>query len=105
MVGKKKRARTLRRERDRVLQKLGDQREKLARLEAGGSPRRPLTVSSASQVEPRAENEPCLRCGEAVRAVDHDARTIDGARLRVVTTRCPQCGARRTLYFQLTDVS
>jgi ribosomal protein S27AE len=102
-VAAKKRARAARRERDRILKKLGDQREKLARLEAGGSAKNPLAVSSASQIEPRAENEPCLRCGERVRVSEHAARTLDGARLRVVVTTCPKCGARRTLYFRISE--
>ncbi len=102
MAGRK-RPRAARRERGRILKKLGDQREKLARLEAGGSANNPLVVSSASQIEPRAENEPCLRCGERARVSEHAARTIDGARLRVVITTCPKCGARRTLYFRISE--
>jgi hypothetical protein len=85
----------------RAAQKLSVQREKLAALEAGGGPDRPVEVTSASAVEVHARNEPCLRCGGACRAADHAAETLGEKRLRVVTTVCAQCGARRTWYFRI----
>ncbi|MCK6531631.1 MAG: hypothetical protein L6Q84_01565 [Polyangiaceae bacterium] len=103
MSAKPKRPRTARRERERASQKLGDAREKLARLEAGGAPERPLDVDSASVVEPRVRAEPCLRCGAGVRVDDHRAETIGGRRLRVVVAKCSQCGAPRTWYFRLAS--
>jgi DNA-directed RNA polymerase subunit RPC12/RpoP len=100
-VKKKKGPRSARRAAERAAEKLVVQRKKLARLEAGGGPERPLEVASSSVVEARAENDPCLRCGERVKAVDHRAETIDERRLRVVTARCPRCGTRRVFYFRI----
>lgn len=106
-MARRRSARTERRARERAAGKLARQRQLLARLEAGGSPERPLELASAAQVEPRAENEPCLVCDGAVRTVEHRAETVDGRRLRVALVRCPKCGAERTLYFRLlrTDPS
>ena len=58
----KKRPRTERRERERALDKLARDREKLARLELGGSAERPIELESASQVEPHARSLRCTRC-------------------------------------------
>ncbi len=81
--------------------KLADASEKLAKLEAGGAPTRPIAVESASLVEPQARSLPCLRCGGEPRVAEHDARTIEGALLRIVQTKCPRCGAVRVLYMQI----
>ena len=67
----KKRERSKRREVMRDLEKLAATREKLAALEPGGGPERPLEVSSASQVEVRATGLACLRCDGALRLVEH----------------------------------
>lgn len=98
---KKKSERAERRARERARDKLADAREKLWRLEPGGSPARPIEIASASVIESRARAEACLRCGAAVRSADHRAETIDGRRLRVVTTTCVACGGARTWYFRL----
>jgi len=98
---KRKRPRTARREDERASAKLADAREKLASLEPGGTPHRPVLVSSASVVEPHAGSMPCARCGGPLRVVEHSAREVDGARLRLVDARCATCGARRAIWFQL----
>jgi hypothetical protein len=89
----------------RAAQKLATRREKLAALEAGGAPDRPIDVASASTVEVHARGEPCLRCGGSCRLADHTAETIGDRRLRVVTVVCPQCGARRAWYFRILHES
>ena len=94
-----KRSRTERREAERKAVKLAKARVKLATLEAGGGPDRPIEVSSASVVEPHAEGLPCAACGEAVRVEEHVADTRTG--LRVARVRCKLCGARRDVYFRL----
>lgn len=99
----KRRPRTERRERERAADKLADAREKLARLEAGGAPDRPLGVTSASVMEPRVRAEPCLRCNAAVRIDDHRAAVVGQRRLRIVRAKCSHCGAVRDWYFQLTS--
>ena len=101
-----KRARTDRREATRAAEKLARQREKLALLDPGGTPERPIDVTTAAVIEPHARAEPCLRCGErAARVAEHEAREIDGSRLRVVRIACPRCGAGRTLYFRIVQPS
>lgn len=83
--------------------KLVAAREKLASLEPGGSPARPIDVASASIIEPRASSQPCLRCEGPTLIADHEAATHEGRRLRVVTTRCQRCGSARKLYFALAS--
>lgn len=101
-----KRARTERREAARAAEKLVLQREKLAALEPGGTPTRPIAVTTASVIEPHARALACLRCGESgVRLEEHDAREIDGHRLRVVRLACPLCGARRVIYFRIVETN
>ncbi len=103
-MGSKKtpRMRTVRRASDRELEKLGDAREKLTRLEAGGSPARPREVTTASVIEGQARSAGCARgCEGESRIVEHTAETIDGARLRVLTTECPRCGRKRKIFFHL----
>lgn len=101
-----KRSRTERREREREAKKLAEARVKLAAMEPGGSPLRPIEVASASVVEPHAASMPCAACGErAVRSDEHVAMTLDegeGARrLRVVRARCSRCGYRRDVFFRI----
>ena len=102
MAGRRKLSpRAERRALARAADKLGHAREKLAKLEAGGAPERPIDVVSASQVEPIALSAQCLRCEAPVRVEEHAAETIEGRRLRVVCVICPQCAAQRTLYFRI----
>jgi hypothetical protein len=90
----------------RAAGKLGAARERLASLEPGGAPSRPLPLESASQVEPHALSLPCLRCGAAYRLDEHAAVPVprDGGAemLRVARLQCAQCGARREVWFRLT---
>jgi hypothetical protein len=94
-----KRSRTLLRALSRQAEKLAEKREKLARLEPGGSPERPLEIPSASVVEARAEREPCFACDKPVRCTEH--RVQGGLRVAVVT--CRECGRERTHYFRLAS--
>jgi hypothetical protein len=79
------------------------ERERLARLEPGGAPDRPIEVITASLVEPRAKGMPCAVCGHtgSVRLDDHTARTIDGDALRLAHVRCAMCGYARVVYFAI----
>jgi hypothetical protein len=98
---KKPSPRALRRELERTVAKLADARERLARLEPGGTPDHPIDVTSSSQVEVRARAMRCPRCDVTVQLDEHTAETVAGQRLRVARTRCAQCGARRAVYFRL----
>jgi hypothetical protein len=103
-VAKKKqprRARTELRELSRQRERLFEARMKLALLEPGGSPERPLEVSSASIVESRAQAEPCLRCGAAPRCEEHTTLSTANGLLRVAHVRCPSCSAKRLFYMRI----
>jgi hypothetical protein len=76
-------------------------RERLAVLEIGGSPERPIAVTSAAVVEIRAQAMPCHQCGGEVRVREH---TAPESGLRCVRTSCTQCSAQRTLWFRLTSL-
>ena len=101
-----KRSRTERREAEREAAKLAKSRLKLATLEAGGAPDRPIEVSSASTNEPHAGSLPCASCGElGVRIDEHVAVTLAGdRRLRVVRVNCQRCGLRREIFFRIGTV-
>lgn len=101
-----KRARTERREAERGAVKLAEARLKLAALEAGGSPERPIEVSSASIVEPHAAGLACAACGGTTRVEEHSAVTLPDASgtprsLRIARVRCTRCGITRDIYFRL----
>lgn len=82
-------------------QKIADAREKLAALEPGGMPDRPIEIESASLVEVRAESMPCARCSERLECKEHVAEEVDGVSLRVARMRCRSCGAPRDVYFRI----
>jgi hypothetical protein len=101
-----KSARSERREVERAGVKLAEARLKLASLEAGGSPERPIEVTSASIVEPHAAGLACAACGESTRVEEHSAETLPDQSgvprsLRVVRVRCTRCGVVRNVYFRL----
>jgi DNA-directed RNA polymerase subunit RPC12/RpoP len=102
MAGKK--PRSIRRAQDRETLKQAQQREKLANLEPGGAPSRPIEVVSASLVEITAESMKCPRCGGALRVDEHVAQTSNGVPLRIAWTSCRQCGHKRPIYFRITTV-
>ncbi len=89
------------RPRHRLDPRLALARERLARLEPGGTPTHPVDVDSASQIEVRAESTPCLRCQGPYRIDEHTAEHLEGERVRVVSVHCHHCGARRVIYFRV----
>jgi hypothetical protein len=106
-----KRSRTERREAERDAAKLARARMKLAALEPGGGPDRPIEVTSASIIEPHASSMPCAACGaQALRVEEHVAVTVGGEgtdptrRLRVVHVICRKCGTRREVFFRIGTV-
>jgi hypothetical protein len=95
-----RRARTVRREAARTLTKEVRAREKLATAGPGGAADRPIGVVSASVVELRARESPCVQCAGTMDLVRHQA--APGAPdLRVVHLVCRLCHAPRTLWFRL----
>ncbi len=100
-MAQRKSPRAERRARERAADKLWRARQKVAALESGGTAERPIEIESASVVETRAQAEPCLRCGGAVRSVEHRAEIVDGRRLRIARVRCMHCGNERSFFFRL----
>src|SRR5690349_14087743 len=97
MAKKPVRARTARRIEARANAAVVRDKERLARLERGGNPERPIAVTTASLVEPDARGRPCPLCGGPLRVLEHAAR--EG--LRVVRAVCTQCGVSRDVYYRV----
>jgi len=76
-------------------------REKLAALVPGGSPKRPIAVASAAVVEVRTRALACPQCEGHYRLVEHRSA---GDGLRAVDVVCRICHVARTLWFRLTSV-
>jgi hypothetical protein len=102
---KRKRERSDRRARARAHEQLVRDLDRLARLEPGGAPDRPIAIDTPAVVDLRAVAKPCPLCGGSLKVEAHTAEVIDGARLRVANVACTQCGARRAIYFRLTAPS
>ena len=77
--------------------------ERLARLQPGGTPERPLPIESPAQVDVIAAATPCPLCGGTLRLAEHAAETLAGVRLRVAHLTCTRCRAPRALYFRLVE--
>jgi hypothetical protein len=89
------RSRTVRRQLEREQRKLDDARWKLAMLQVGFHPSRPIEVESASQIEPQVRGMRCPVCDVGFQVVEHTASPSG----RDVAARCPQCGRKPHLYF------
>ena len=101
MAKKKLGARAQRREAERQTEKFIRDKERLFLLEPGGSPERPIDLTSASEVEIQARSRPCPRCGGEVQVEEHLAQTVGSARLRIAKVACRFCGSKRSIYFRL----
>ena len=73
-------------------------RELLAALQPGGSPGRPIEVSSAAVIEPRATTIACPLCDGYYRVLEH-TRPVPG--LRHLEVKCRHCGTQRSLWFRI----
>jgi len=100
-VAKKTRARTERRVRERAARELVRDRQKLASLMPGGSPERPIALSSAAVIVPRVRSTPCPLCEGDLR-VDHEtAESHAGRLLHAAHVTCVRCGVSRALWFEV----
>lgn len=86
---------------DRDLDKARRDLERLDALSEGGSAAKAIEITSPSEVEVRAEAQPCPICAGRLRIVAHDAETIDGLRVRVARLSCETCRAPRVRYFRI----
>jgi hypothetical protein len=75
--------------------------DRLARLQPGGSPERPLAIESPAQVEVIAAGAVCPLCEGTSRLEEHAAVMVSGRRLRVARLICTRCGIRRAIHFRL----
>jgi hypothetical protein len=98
---KKPRARTERRQRERAARELVRDRQRLAALEVGGAPDRPIEVPSSSVIAVRARSMKCPLCGGELRLEEETAETHGGVRLRAAGMMCVRCGVARTLWFRI----
>jgi hypothetical protein len=73
--------------------------ERLARLQPGGAPDRPIEIASPAQVEIIAERKPCPLCEGTLALREHAQE--DG--LRVARLECTSCGVARAVWFRLLE--
>jgi hypothetical protein len=73
-------------------------REHLATLVRGGTPTRPIRVSSPAVIEARCIATPCVHCGGEYRVLEH---TRPLPTLRQVDLACRHCSTPHTLWFTL----
>jgi uncharacterized protein YbaR (Trm112 family) len=99
-VGRKRPERTERRVAERDAKKLIRDREKLAKLVAGGAADHPIEVASAAVIEVRTGALPCPQCEGEYRVIDHRS---EGPGRRAVDVACRLCGTKRTLWFRIVD--
>ena len=99
--GKTVRTRVKRREVERELGKLVRERERLREAAPGGSPARPIEVTSPAVIEPSARSTPCHQCGGELAIDEHAVEAHGGERLRVVRAACRRCHTRREIWFRL----
>ncbi len=92
-----------RRARSRAHQKLVNDLERLARLQPGGAPDRPIEVASVAQIEVIATRDPCPLCEGSTQLLEHAQETIDGVRLRVVRLSCTACAVPRAVWFRVRE--
>lgn len=82
----------------RVMRQLVRDRERLASLSPGGSPERPIEVTSSAVVDGRAQAMCCPQCGGRFALRDHRAPCSG---IRAADVVCRRCGTGRTLWFRL----
>lgn len=104
-MSKPKRARTVRREADRSVEKFRADAAKLWALQQGGSASRPVSIAVASQIEPDAEGVACPFCRATMRAVSHDVEEAAGQRVRVVTLQCRGCHTSWRRYYVIAQAN
>jgi len=98
------RPRTLRRAAANDVRKLGRKLDRLEEELPGGSPSRPVVVTSASVVEVRARAERCLVCEGELTLRAHEAeRSAPATRgqIRRVDLTCASCRRPRSLWLRI----
>ena len=86
-----------------VSEPLARARQQLLELGPGGTRGRPLEVTSAAVIEPKAESTLCPRCSDHFVVEEHEAPFGQG--MREVKVHCRFCDERRSLWFRITAPS
>ncbi len=86
-----------------VSDELARARRQLLELSPGGTRQRPLEVSSAAVIEPKAEGTLCPRCSDHFEVEGHEAPFGQG--VREVKVHCRFCDERRSLWFRINAPS
>ena len=102
-MGKKERPRTERRSRERAARQLVRERQKLALLERGGQPDRPIDVVSTAVIPVRARATPCPLCAGTLRLDEETADSRAGRLLYAAHVTCGSCGVGRAIWFHVTS--
>jgi hypothetical protein len=102
MAKKPPRPRSERRAQDRRLRQQVRATEMLARTLPGGSRASPIDVATASVVELRARDTPCVQCGGALELTGDRAESTPRGVLRELALVCRLCHAPRRLWFRIT---
>ena len=95
------RPRKARREQERTLRKQVQRVERDARELPGGQAERPIDVTSAAVIDPRAREARCLRCGGELELRGDRASSTPRGVLRRIDLVCRFCHAPRTLWFRV----
>ena len=93
--------RTERRRAERKLRDVVQLRTKLADLEDGGTPERPIAAATPSVIESKTATKACPLCGGGVVITGHDVVQREGHSLRAVRAKCKLCHVERTTYFEI----
>ena len=94
-------ARGQRRAATRAALDLARDRQRLAKLEPGGAPDRPIPVETPPLVDLRATATPCAVCDGPLALDEHAVASHEGTSLRLARLTCRLCHARREIYFVL----
>jgi hypothetical protein len=101
MASRKVKPRTEHRRLAAQAKKLAHLRLRAFQLEEGGSPERPISLTSASLVETHARSVPCPICGSEQRLQEHTALTLGSTRLRQAKMVCVGCRSHVSVWFRL----
>jgi hypothetical protein len=90
-----------RRAAERAAVSLAKDRVRLAELEPGGAPERPLVVTSASVIDGRARDTLCAVCEAGLELEDHEVVAHASGSLRRARLVCKECHTPRTIWFRI----
>lgn len=90
-----------RRAAERAAVDLAKDRVRLATLEPGGAPERPIVVETVAVIEVRATDTRCAVCEGGLQLEEHEVVTHGDVSLRRTRLRCRQCHTPRLIWFRI----